>query len=194
MVNYNIKRFCWVFGVLLIVSFIFIRLLLGHIGDYSVSHLWSDLSSSISITAIFAFTFERWLWKLPIFQGWLVPFPSLAGEWQGTINYNWNNTDNSKDINLTIRQTFLRIQIIIETDESMSRSICGSFDIERMRGRQHLIYSYLNEPKAMVRDRSQIHYGTAMLEFNDKGNSMTGTYWTDRKSVGDMNLKKVSQQ
>lgn len=191
MVNYNIKRFCWVFGALLIVSFIFIRLLWGHIGDYSVSHLWSDLSSSISITAIFAFAFERWLWKLPIFQRWLVPFPSLAGEWQGTISYNWNNTDNSKDINLTIRQTFLRIQIIIETDESKSRSICGSFDIEKMRGRQHLIYSYLNEPNATVRDRSQIHYGTAMFEFNDTGDTLNGTYWTDRKSVGDMNLKKV---
>ena len=191
MVNYNIKRFCWVFGALLIVSFIFIRLLWGHIGDYSVSHLWSDLSSSISITAIFAFAFERWLWKLPIFQRWLVPFPSLAGEWQGTISYNWNNTDNSKDINLTIRQTFLRIQIIIETDESKSRSICGSFDIEKMRGRQHLIYSYLNEPNATVRDRSQIQYGTAMLEFNDTGDTLNGTYWTDRKSVGDMNLKKV---
>ena len=191
MVNYNIKRFCWVFGALLIVSFIFIRLLWGHIGDYSVSHLWSDLSSSISITAIFAFAFERWLWKLPIFQRWLVPFPSLAGEWQGTISYNWNNTDKSKDINLTIRQTFLRIQIIIETDESKSRSICGSFDIEKMRGRQHLIYSYLNEPNATVRDRSQIHYGTAMLEFNDTGDTLNGTYWTDRKSVGDMNLKKV---
>ena len=194
MVNYNIKRFCWVFGTLLIAIYLLIVFIRGHVGDYSLSHLWADLSSSVSITAIIAFAFERWLWKLPIFQGWLVPFPSLAGEWQGTINYNWNNADNSKDINLTIRQTFLRIQIIIETDESMSRSICGSFDIERMRGRQHLIYSYLNEPKAMVRDRSQIHYGTAMLEFNDKGNSMAGTYWTDRKSVGDMNLKKVSEQ
>lgn len=121
----------------------------------------------------------------------MVPFPSLAGKWQGTINYSWNDKENSKDIHLTIHQTFLWIQIIIETDESKSRSICGSFDIEKMRGRQHLIYSYLNEPNATVRDRSQIHYGTAMLEFNDSGDTLNGTYWTDRKSVGDMNLKKV---
>ena len=156
-----------------------------------VSHLWSDLSSSISITAIIAFAFEKWLWKLSIFQGWLVPFPSLAGKWQGTINYSWNDKENNKDIHLTIHQTFLWIQIIIETDESKSRSICGSFDIEKMRGRQHLIYSYRNEPNATVRDRSQIHYGTAMLEFNDSGDTLNGTYWTDRKSVGDMSLKKV---
>lgn len=191
MVNYNIKRFCWVFGVLLIAIFLLIEVLHGHVGVLSVSHLWSDLSSSVSITAIIAFAFERRFWKLPIFQGWLVPFPSLAGNWKGTINYKWNNVDNNKDINLTIRQTFLRIQIIVETDESISRSICGSFDIERMRGRQYLIYSYLNEPKAMVRDRSQIHYGTAMLEFNDRGDSLKGSYWTDRKSVGDIILTKV---
>ena len=108
-----------------------------------------------------------------------------------SINYSWNDKENNKDIHLTIHQTFLWIQIIIETDESKSRSICGSFDIEKMRGRQHLIYSYLNEPNATVRDRSQIHYGTAMLEFNDTGDTLNGTYWTDRKSVGDMNLKKV---
>ncbi len=191
MVNYNIKRFCWVFGVLLIALYLLIVFLRGHVGDYNVSHLWSDLSSSISITAIIAFAFEKWLWKLSIFQGWLVPFPSLAGKWQGTINYSWNDKENNKDIHLTIHQTFLRIQIIIETDESKSRSICGSFDIEKMRGRQHLIYSYLNEPNATVRDRSQIHYGTAMLEFNDSGDTLNGTYWTDRKSVGDMSLKKV---
>ena len=191
MVNYNIKRFCWVFGVLLIAFFLLIEVLRGHVGSFSINHLWRDLSSSISITAIIAFAFERWLWNLSIFQGWLVPFPSLAGRWHGTIKYNWNNVDNSKDINLTIRQTLLRIQIIIETDESISRSICGSFDIEKMRGRQHLIYSYLNEPKAMVRDKSQIHYGTAMLEFNDRGDSMKGTYWTDRKSIGDIILTKI---
>ena len=59
MVNYNIKRFCWVFGVLLIALYLLIVFLRGHVGDYNVSHLWSDLSSSISITAIIAFAFEK---------------------------------------------------------------------------------------------------------------------------------------
>lgn len=191
MVHYNIKRFCWVFGVLLILLFLLIGFLRGHVGDFSVGHLWSDLSSSISITAMIAIIFEKWLWKSRVFQGWLVPFPSLAGKWKGTITYNWNNEENTKEIQLTICQTFLRIQIIIETDESKSRSICGSFDIERMQGRQHLIYSYLNVPKAAVRNRSQIHYGTAMLEFNDKGDKLEGTYWTDRNTAGDIVLYKV---
>ena len=34
MVNYNIKRFCWVFGVLLIALYLLIVFLRGHVGDY----------------------------------------------------------------------------------------------------------------------------------------------------------------
>ena len=123
MVNFNIKRFCWLIGLILITSFLLIRLIFGHIEDFSIGLLWGDISSSISITAIIVFVFEKWLWKLPIFRGWLVPFPSLSGEWIGSISYKWNNEDNRKDISIIIHQSFLRIQIIMETDESKSRSV-----------------------------------------------------------------------
>ena len=79
----------------------------------------------------------------------------------------------------------------METDESKSRSVGGSFDVDKMRGYQRLIYSYLNEPEVTVRNRSQIHYGTAMLEYNDKEDTLKGTYWTDRKTTGRIVLTKL---
>ena len=163
MVNFNIKRFCWLFGVIFITSFLLIRIIFGHIEDFSICLLRRDISSSISITAIIVFVFEKWLWKLPLFRGWLVPFPSLSGKWIGSISYKWNNEDNRKDISIIIHQSFLRIQIIMETDESKSRSVGGSFDVDKMRGYQRLIYSYLNEPEVTVRNRSQIHYGKKLV-------------------------------
>lgn len=59
-----------------------------------------------------------------------------------------------------------------------------------MRGQQHLIYTYLNEPDAVVRERSQIHYGSARLLIDNSAKLMNGNYWTDRKSIGTIRLLK----
>lgn len=193
MVNYNINRFCWFFGVLLIAAFLLISLLRDHFGFFNFDFFLSDISSSISIIAIIAFVFERWLWKYSVFHGWLVPFPYLGGKWNGFIDYSWNDSYMRKNIQVTIRQTFLSVQITVQTNESTSRSICCSFDIDEKRGRQHLIYSYLNESNTSVRERSPIHYGTAQLGIVEDGKKLQGMYWTDRKSVGDIELSRVNE-
>lgn len=48
----------------------------------------------------------------------------------------------------------------------------------------------LNTPKAEVRHRSEIHYGTAML-YVDNPKVLKGQYFTDRKSTGDMVFNAV---
>ena len=93
-----------------------------------------------------------------------------------------------------IDQTFLNVQIRIKTGESRSFSIGASFDIDKDRGQQQLFYSYLNTPKAGVRDRSEIHYGSAFLVFDGFDvNEMEGEYWTSRETTGEIHLKKVKK-
>ena len=108
-----------------------------------------------------------------------------------TYFFNWNGTDQEKKIKIKIRQRFLQIQVLIETNESYSNSICASFDFDEMRGHKELVYSYINVPDVTIRGRSQIHYGTARLRYKEKDKTLEGTYWTDRKSVGDMILTKL---
>lgn len=191
MGNNNLKYFIQILGGIFVALFIVIELLRNHYGQLDIKFLWEDFGTCLSIVSIIGFCFNKWMWKWSIFQSWLVPFPCLAGEWEGHIFYNWDGIDRDKIIKLKIRQTFLQVQICIETNESHSNSICASFDFDEMRGHRDLVYSYINEPDVTIRERSQIHYGTAKLRYNDKEGTLEGTYWTDRKSVGDIILTRI---
>ena len=96
---------------------------------------------------------KKWIepenWYL---HSWLVPVPDLNGKWKGNIHYYWDGTFHDKATEVRIVQTFLHIQVQIKTDESWSNSICSSFDIDEDKGIRQLIYSYLNVPKASVRE------------------------------------------
>ena len=191
MGNYNFKQFIKILGGTFVTLFIVLELVRGHYGQLDTKLLWEDFGTCSSIVLIIGFCFDRWMWKWPIFHKWLVPFPCLSGEWEGHIFYNWDGSDRDKKIKLMIRQTFLQVLVYIETNESYSNSICASFDFDEMRGHRDLIYSYINEPDVTIRDRSQIHYGTARLRYKEDENTLEGTYWTDRKSVGDIILTRA---
>jgi hypothetical protein len=56
---------------------------------------------------------------------------------------------------------------------------------------RQLFYSYLNTPKASIRDRSAIHYGSTLLTYEGYlVNEMEGEYWTSRETTGEIHLKK----
>ena len=57
--------------------------------------------------------------------------------------------------------------------------------IEKIEDEWQLTYCYLNVPKAKVRERSAIHYGTALLCIENP-EEIHGQYYTDRKTTGDM--------
>jgi hypothetical protein len=91
---------------------------------------------------------------------------------------------------MEIKQTYLSINISIDTNESKSKSFIAS--IEKRGGEQQLTYCYLNTPIASVRDRSAIHYGTAKLCL-DGPKKITGNCFTDRKTTGYMQFTSVEQ-
>jgi len=183
MVNYNIKTFVTAIAVLLCLSFL---LSIYVSGNWRLASIREAFGSCVTFVTIIAWIFVKWLWKAPIFQKWLVPFPCFSGTWIGEIYYEWDGTKQNKKIEVKIRQTFLTLQIETISNESSSISICSSFDIDEERGRNHLIYSYINEPDATLRDHSQIHYGTVKLRINEDVNTLEGTYWTDRRTIGDI--------
>lgn len=190
MVRYNLKIFIWIVVSLSLIVFFLFYISSASSSKNTISDIWSNVGKTVAIVVAFSIAFNKWLWKWKYFHSWLVPFPNLNGKWKGTIHYYWDGAYHNKETEVRIVQSFLHIQVQIKTDESWSNSICSSFDIDEDKGIRQLIYSYLNVPKASVRERSQIHYGTASLYISDDFQQMEGNYWTDRKSQGELTFTK----
>jgi len=137
-------------------------------------------------------------WKWRCFYPLLVQTPNLSGVWKGEMKSNYKKDGVIIDpipFEINITQNFFNTQIELKTKESESRSIAASFDIEKLRGFHRIIYTYENEPKVQVKERSQIHRGTVILNFEEKFyvEKLEGKYYTDRQTEGDMILERVEK-
>ena len=58
--------------------------------------------------------------------------------------------------------------------------------------KNQLVYTYQNDPKQTIQNRSRIHYGTAILNIKRKKNAMLleGDYWTGRNTSGSMSFSR----
>jgi hypothetical protein len=192
MVRHNIRIFAFVILGLAFIVYALIFLITQNLDSIDFHKALTHISTTISINIIIWMIFIAWGWKWKIFYPWLVQFPNLSGEWKGIIKSNWKEKElDPIPIEVSISQNFFTIQVRIKTKESRSYSIGASFDIDNDRGFQQLIYSYLNTPKAGVRERSEIHYGSTILNFEGyKVIKMEGQYWTDRETTGEVTLTK----
>jgi len=192
MVKYNIRIFAFAILGLAFVVYATIFILTQNLDSIDFHKAITHVSTTISINIIIWMIFIAWAWKLKIFYPWLVPFPNLSGDWEGTIKSNWKEKELEPiPIDVSITQNFFNVQVKIKTKESKSYSIGASFDIDNERGFQQLFYTYLNTPKAGVRERSEIHYGSTILNFDGfKVTKMDGEYWTDRETTGEITLTK----
>lgn len=191
MIKYNISKYITILSPLSILLFVTISLIRNNLSYLGLNSIWENITTTITIVTVLCTIFATWAWKLKIFQGWLVPFPSLSGEWKGVIVSTYQSKNTEIPIHVIIKHNFFNIQIQIKTKESSSISTCGSFDIDEYRGLKQLLYSYQNYPKATVRDKSQIHYGTTRLEISSNAKILKGEYWTSRKTTGDIKLNKI---
>ncbi len=192
MVTYNIRVFAFAILGVAFGTYILIFLLTQNLSSIDFNKALSHISTTISINIIIWILFIKWGWKWKVFYPWLVPFPNLAGQWSGEIKSNWQEkTLDPIPTEVTITQTFFNVQVKIKTGESKSYSIGASFDIDQERGQQQLFYSYLNTPRPGVRERSEIHYGSTVLNFEGyKVKEMDGEYWTSRETTGEIKLKR----
>lgn len=192
MVKHNIRIFAFAILGLAFMVYSIIFLVTQNLDSIDFHKAITHVSTTISINIIIWMIFIAWGWKLKMFYPWLVPFPNLSGIWEGTIKSNWKEKELEPiTIEVSITQNFFNIQVRIKTKESRSYSIGASFDIDNERGFQQLFYTYLNTPKAGVRDRSEIHYGSTILNFDGfRVTKMDGEYWTDRETTGEITLTK----
>ena len=147
-----------------------------------------------------SFVFSKWLWRLRIFRGWLVPFPDVQGTWEGELKSTWKNPQTGQAVPaipaiLVIRQTFSSVSCTLFTQESVSFSTAAQFSLDEESEALHLNYNYTNRPRATLRDRSTIHDGAARLRIVAMPEkSLEGEFWTSRCTTGDLSMKFKSRE
>jgi SMODS-associating 2TM, beta-strand rich effector domain len=126
-------------------------------------------------------------------------FPDCTGIWRGTLSSTWVNPASSQiqpliSVTFEIRQRILTTSIRMRTTESSSHSLRSWLEADRDSGRFRLGYVYQNDPKQGVRDRSARHDGVCWFEIDPsaKPRRITGSYYTDRKTSGDIEIERVS--
>lgn len=189
MVQVNYRSIVWC-AVIVVISLFILFLFPWDCTSITLADVWKALGKTVTLSLLIFTMFSKYLWKCKIFK-FIIPIPYLGGEWDGTLRYHWNGQDGEKTIKLTIRQSLFHIQFIIKTDESISRSCSASFNIDELRGENEVIYSYANQPSIIHRDHSPIHYGAARLNIEVNESKLKGHYWTDRKTVGELEFHKV---
>lgn len=157
------------------------------------------LPEAIAVCGVLQLVFTSWLWKMPLFQGWLVPLPNLQGTWEGTLESTWIDPRTGQPlaipILLVVRQSFSSISCAMLSRESSSFSNAAQITAEEETEVLRLSYNYTNRPKAAVRDRSQMHDGAAILRIITVPQlALEGEYWTDRKTTGDIHLSFRSRK
>lgn len=193
MKNLHSKRFALIIFAVFAVCFCWVAYRSGK----GVTDLWGALivaykTVPLVLLAVGIFVSYAWRWKA--FRGWLVPFPDLNGTWQGTIQTTWRNPETGQTpapipVILTIKQSFIRMSCVMRTAEMTSRSFLADFWLDGDEQIRMLGYSYHSQPLPSVAERSHPHDGTIVFELvGNPVEKLNGTYWTARKTTGEVVL------
>jgi len=139
---------------------------------------------------------EAFIWRVPPVQRIQGVPRNVRGTWEGTLTSLWIDPETNafpppKTVYLVIRQRASSVSVALLTDESQSSSFMGQVDT--LDGSTTLAYSYRNRPSASVEHRSRIHHGSTLLDVSGRpATRLSGKYWTDRDSRGELEFENRS--
>lgn len=142
---------------------------------------------------------DIWLWQLPVLQR-LAKRPWIAGIWSATLTPTAASVipkgGNRGPIEayIIIQQTFWTIGVRQYTSESRSDSRATMWSETTGGSERTLTFTYANRPRQELENRSRPHLGTAALNVVGlRPSTITGDYFTDRYTKGDMTLHLVDR-
>ena len=191
MTNVNARPFMIIIAALSVLSFLVITYFTGNtISDFGKA--LKTIPTVATIDGIAYFIFIKYVWKWKCLQSWLVPFPDLNGTWQGHLTTSRHEGSDSHSVTipviLCIRQDFSKISCVMRSKEMTSHSYAEGFWLDTENQIMRLCYTYTSRPLSTLRERSTPHDGTARLEIILSSKKLIGEYWTQRKSIGLIDL------
>jgi hypothetical protein len=147
---------------------------------------------AVTAGAIYAgliFVYEYWGWRLSTLK-------NLNGTWAGNITTT-HNGGTSVPCVMRVRQTWTRMAIELETEQSRSRTTMAAL-YDDQPGDIGLKYEYISEPRNLAVPTMQTHRGVCMLSISadSVGMRLSGGYFTGRgrETRGEMALRRVSRE
>ncbi|MFZ3218279.1 MAG: hypothetical protein WA192_19690 [Candidatus Acidiferrales bacterium] len=191
----SVKKEALIYFMLGVILAIWVGVL--HFTETPLAINWeaiTKLPDVVTIFVVLSVIFTKWLWRLPVFRGWLVTVPYIQGTWHGDLQSTWVNPKTGAEIPplkmiLVVRQTFSTMSCTLFTKESESFSRAAQIAFEKETGLVTVSYNYTNRSKADIRHRSPIHDGAAHLRVVRVPTRMLeGEYWTGRCTTGKIKL------
>jgi hypothetical protein len=146
-------------------------------------------SAAGSVVALTLLVYDRYIWRWSVIRRF-TGRPLLAGTWRGVVKSSYVHADGRRagDIRTVIRvtQTASSVTVTLFSAESTSTSQQASLTC-LPDGRWSLWWTYENTPRPSVRDRSDRHIGSAVVELGGShGEVLVGEYFTDRMTRGEL--------
>ncbi len=150
-----------------------------------------------AVVLVLATIFDRWVWAWPLVRRFVAEVPDLRGTWKGTIVTTYQPEDGTRmepiPAFLVIRQTFTGIWARLLSERSASETVSAKL-VPAPDGVTTLAAVYRNTPRMRERAASPMHFGSFLVEVhNDPVHALTGHYWTDRETGGDMEFAARSK-
>jgi hypothetical protein len=169
-----------------------------YLSGVHLQHGVKDVVGYLPTAAAFLIgAWDLWLWRLPGIQQ-VCRRPWITGTWeatlQPTVESHVPEGGNRGPITayVVIKQSFWSIAIRQYTAESRSESRAAAW--ANVSGGNQLTYMYANRPLQQFEDRSRPHLGTTALDVVGlRPDGLTGDYFTDRYTKGDMALRLVDR-
>lgn len=154
----------------------------------------------VSIVGAVAFGLEHLLWHQRWLHGWFVKRPDLRGTWKVSIQSDWIDRETGKTKSqitafMGVVQTLSKLQMHLMTPESESWFVAHAVHSSPNQKGYQIIGVYTNQPAIHLRSRqSDMHFGAIVIDTHgpsdSKPTSLTGEYWTDRKTRGRMTFSQ----
>lgn len=184
--------------ILVVIAIGIHALILSRHGWVIPASFFSPLSAVVSVLALFLLVFDKWVWAWPLVRV-IAKRPDLRGTWKAELRSNWLDPDTKLpgkaiEAYIVVRQTASSVYVRLMTQESHSTSVAASL-LPEADGAYLLSSIYRNEPRLSKRGDSPIHHGGLVLRLSGAPvQRMSGHYWTDRKSDGEIDLKHLSRK
>jgi hypothetical protein len=201
---YNQDNYARILITLGIFVFCLLFLISGvNFEQIALTDVFRSMSSATVITLFFHIAFKKWIWRyqwIPFINPTIVMVPNLHGTWKGILQSSWTDPESGKTIDpivitAYIRQTFTSISVEVHTDQMVSKSYIAGIRTDSETQTQELCYTYSSKASASSIDYNPWHDGTAKLAIHIGSTfKLKGDYWTLRKTIGTMELHRVSKK
>ena len=214
---YSIQSARWkVVGVMMLAAVGSTSVLQGVFEQFSTvapSHLTGLLGTpgvpTFTIFTSIYLLFDRRAWQWPLVRRFVAQ-PNLNGSWKGTLESSFANEDTNQAPEtvksdegderfpqIAITQTWSHIELLLETEKSISSSTSTTFRTNKSF--PELVLTYVNKPKSEPATELNMHEGTNVLRVaTDADGQLTleGTYYTDeqRNNHGKMSFERISEE